>query len=62
MPQRMAAKSVAAEQNDVDREHDRANADAKSMIKPDRLPNIIAQDQNENEREVEKITMHILHD
>ena len=58
----MTAKSVTAEQNDVDREHDCADADAKSIIEPKRLPNVIAQDQNENEREIQKIAVHILHD
>src|SRR4029450_5090634 len=30
--------------------------------KPERLPNVIRQDQNEQERQIEKIAMHILHD
>src|SRR5438045_1781265 len=62
MPQRMTTKSVATEQDDVNREDDCANADSESTVEPERFPNIVAQDQNENEREIQKIAMHVLHD
>ena len=64
----MAAKGVAAEQNDVDRQHDRADADAKEVLsgrrigKPKRLPNVVARIDNENQREIKKIAMDVLHD
>ena len=68
MPQRMASKCVPAQQNNVDSEHDRSNANAERTFagrwidKPEPLPNVIRQDQNEQERDVEKIAVHVLHD
>src|SRR2546430_11807031 len=62
MPQRMTTKSVTAEQDDVNREHDCADADAESIIKPEPFPNVVTQNQNENEREIQKIAVHVLHD
>ena len=62
MAERVTAKSVTAEQNDVDREDDGADADSESITEPKRLPDVVAQNQNENEREIQKIAVHILHD
>ena len=62
MAQRVTTKCGTAQQNDVNRQDDCANADAEPMIKPERLPNVVAQGQNENEREIQKITMHVLDD
>ena len=48
MAQRMTTECVAAKQNDVHRQHDRAHADAKGTFagcridKPKRLPNVVA--------------------
>ena len=47
MAQRMTAESVAAEQHDIDRQHDRADADAERVLprrirEPHRLPHIDA--------------------
>src|SRR5207302_7154631 len=55
-------KSITAEENDVDREDDGADTDAKSIVEPECFPNVVAQNQNEDEREIKKVTMHILHD
>ena len=58
----MTTKCIPAEKNDVNREHDCAHADPESMVEPERFPNVVAQDQNENEREIQEIAMHVLHD
>src|SRR6266568_1510585 len=68
MSQRVTTKCVTTEQDDVDHEHNRANAKtertpaARYIDKPEPFPNIIGQDQNEDEREIKKIAMHVLHD
>ena len=38
MAQRMTANGVATEQDDVEREHNCANANAESVSKPERFP------------------------
>src|SRR5437588_10053595 len=62
MAQRVTTKCVTAQENDVKREDDCSNTDAESAIKPERLPNVVTQDQNKNEREIQKVAVHILHD
>src|SRR5260370_5666158 len=62
MTQRVTAKSVTTQQDDINREHNRADADSKSIIEPERFPNVVAQNQNKNECEIQKIAMHVLHD
>ena len=52
----------------VDREDNCADADSERtaaghrMVKPERFPNVVAQNQNENEREIQKIAVYVLHD
>ena len=64
----MTTESIAAEQDDVDREHDCAGADSERtaaghrIVEPECFPNVVAQDQNENEREIQKIAVDVLHD
>src|SRR4029453_3393520 len=62
MPQGVTPKSVTTQQDDIDREHNCPNTNSKSIWKPERFPNVVGQNQNKNEREIEKITMHVLHD
>src|SRR5712692_2067090 len=68
MSQRVTTECVTTEQDDVDREHNRANAKtertpaARYIDKPERFPNIIGQDQNEKQREIKKIAVNVLHD
>src|SRR5215216_7591818 len=38
--QRMAANGIAAQQNNIDRKHNRADADSKAISKPQRFPNV----------------------
>ena len=62
MAQGMTTKSVTTEQDDIDREHNCPNTNSKSIWKPERFPNVVGQNQNKDDREIEKIAMHILHD
>src|SRR5438093_1048953 len=62
MPKRMTAKRIAAKQNEVDRQNNRADAETEVMIEPERFPNVVSENQNENECEIQKIAMHVLHD
>src|SRR6266404_461791 len=68
MSQRVTTECVTTEQNDVDREHNRANANAertpaaRHIDKPECFPNIIGQDQNEKKREIKKVAVNVLHD
>src|SRR4029453_10173505 len=58
----MTTKSVTTEQDDIDREHNCPNTNSKSIWEPERFPNVVGQNQNEDDREIEKIAMDILHD
>src|SRR5438128_10811648 len=64
----MATESVTAEQDNINRKHDGADADAERtaaghrIVEPERFPNVVTQNQNENEREIQKIAVHVLHD
>src|SRR5437870_3102337 len=64
----MTTKCVATKKDDVDREHDCADTEPEGtvashrIVEPERFPNVVAQDQNENEREIQKIAVNILHD
>src|SRR5439155_23357216 len=67
MPERMAAKGVAAKQNDVNNQHNGADTNAKGRFtggigKPERLPNVDRKDHDKNQREIKKIAMNVLHD
>src|SRR5437016_3129668 len=68
MAERVATKSITAEQNDVDREYNCSDADSERpaaghrIAEPECFPNVVAQNQNENEREIQEIAMHVLHD
>ena len=58
----MTTKCIPAEENDVNREHDCAYADPESMVEPERFPNVVTENQDENEREIQEIAMDVLHD
>ena len=68
MAQRVTTAGVAAKQHGVQRQHERADADSerrrsrRGIGKPHRFPDIVRENENEEEREVEKIAMHVLHD
>src|SRR4030088_578955 len=58
----MTAKRITAEQNNVDCEDECSDSNSKSVRKPKRFPNVDAQNDDENEGEIKKITVHVLHD
>src|SRR5687767_6242975 len=68
MPERVAAEGETAEQHDVECEHESADADPEGSLagrgveEPKRLPDIDREKNDKEEREVEKIAVHVLHD
>src|SRR6266576_3176693 len=64
----MATERVTAQQHDVDRQHDGANADAEGSLarqgvgEPECLPHVAGEDQYEPQRNVHEIAMNVLHD
>ena len=67
MAERMAAERVAAEEHRVDSEDNRPDTDAKGRLtrnvgEPHRLPDVVAQDEQEEDGEVKKIAMDVLQD
>ena len=68
MAERVAAERVAAEQHDVDGEHERADADAERFlpvagsVEPHRLPHVLREHEQEQQREVQEVAMDVLQD
>src|SRR5688572_28629359 len=68
MPERVAAKGEASEQHDIEREHKSAKAHPEGSFaggwieKPERFPDIDREKNDKQEREVEEIAVHVLHD
>src|SRR6266567_7712082 len=62
MAQRVTTKRVTAKQDNVNCEHDRPDANSKLVVEPESFPDVVTQDQNENERKIQKIAVHVLHD
>src|SRR5436305_14249389 len=64
----MTPESVAAKKYDVDRQNDCPDADAERNLasrwigEPHRFPDINRKDDDEAEREIKKVTVHVLHD
>src|SRR5215813_14413994 len=58
----MTTNCIAAEQDKIDCKDDRTDTDPKSVRKPERLPNIVRKNQKEQQREVKKVAVNILHD
>src|SRR5437899_10974998 len=61
MSQRVTAKRVAAQQNNIGCQHDCADADSKSIWKPKRFPDIDREHDQKEKCQIKKISMHILH-
>ena len=68
MSQRVTAKSVASEENNVYRQHDRPDTKPERSLarhridKPHRFPNIVRKHKEKEKREIEEVAMHILND
>ena len=60
--------SVAAEQHDVGRQHERADADAerhragRRIGEPERLPHVVGEDQQDRQRQEQEVAMDVLQD
>ena len=65
--QRVAAERVAGEQRHVEREHQRADADAelhaaRAVGEPERLPHVARQEEQEQHRDVQEVAVDVLQD
>src|SRR5438552_17452195 len=58
----MAAQRVASEQDQVGRQDQRPHADAETALEPHRLPHIVREDGQEEQRRVEEVAVHVLQD
>src|ERR1700724_2553170 len=58
----MTTECVTTEQNDVDCEHNSTDPDSQSAIEPQRLPNVIGQNADEDQSEIKEVAVHVLHD
>src|SRR5438067_1772643 len=68
MPQGVTSEREAAKQNHIEQKHQRADADAERRFargridKPECFPNVDREHDDEEEREIEKIPVDVLHD
>src|SRR6185295_2134889 len=68
VPQRMAAERVAAEEEDVRREHQRPDPEAErghagpGVGEPESQPDVVEQEDEKEQHEIEKVAMDVLHD
>ena len=64
----MTSERVSSEERGIHRQHDRADTHAKSFFlgnrigEPHRLPRIIYKKEDEQDRQVKKVPMNVLHD
>ena len=56
----MAPEGVAGDQDDVDREDDAADADAELAVVEEALDRVLAQDDDEDQREVQRVAVQVL--
>ena len=67
VPERMAAERVAAEEHGVHGEHQRADADPERHLpgrigEPHRLPDVVGQDEQKQDRQIQKVAVDVLED
>src|ERR1700756_2333228 len=58
----MAGKRVDRQQNNIDQQYHRANTHSEFPIEIERLKHVLPQENEEQHREIEKITMDVLQD
>ena len=58
----MTTQRVSAEKDDVQRQHDATHADSETIREPITLPGVVGKHEQEQQREVEEVTMNILDD
>src|SRR5688572_28681076 len=60
--QRVARERVERKQNDVGEQDQRTNPDSEAAIKPERVNRVVPENDQEDERNVEKVAMQVLQD
>src|SRR5579862_6520124 len=60
--ERVAAERVAGDQDDVDRQDQRADADAEVAVHEEAVDRVLGEDHDEREREVERVAVQVLED
>ena len=60
VPERVTRDRVKREQNDIDEQDHGSNADAEPPVEPERVKRVVPENDQEYEREVEKVTMQVL--
>src|SRR5688500_6093929 len=60
MPKRVAAERIAAEQDHVHYKNDRPDADAESVRKMKSFVRVVSEDDDEQKRKIEKVSMNVL--
>jgi len=58
----MAAERIAGEQGDVREKNQGAHTDTEGVVEPESFPNVVGEEDQEDERDVEKIAMDVLDD
>src|SRR4051812_28636644 len=58
----MATKRITTGQHNIDRQHNRANADSPAIDEVHGFKNIVGKNQNEKDGDVKKVTVNVLHD
>ena len=66
MAQRVTAKRVASQQDDVQREHNRSDAEPEMLEtgcvpEPHRFPSVVSEHKNEQQRQVKEVAVNVLH-
>src|SRR5262245_18026018 len=62
MSQRVTTKRVASEKDHVDRHHDSSDTNTKTISELRRDDRVVAENHDEQQREVEKVSMDVLED
>src|SRR6267154_6014421 len=60
MSQGMARQRIDREQNNIDQQHERAQAHSEFPIKVERQKNVLPQENQKQNREIQKISMDVL--
>src|SRR5882762_224505 len=60
MSQGMARQRISRQQNNIDKQYQRAQAHAEFPVKIEREKNVLPQEDQEQNREVQKIAMNVL--
>src|SRR5579864_98427 len=62
MAKRMASQGVGGQQREVRQQDERADADAKPAVEPERIPHVPPQNCEKNQRQIKKIPVDVLQD